>query len=326
MQTEATSPESEVATTRSISAAACWCFVAAGIVLSGLTLFDTNDSVRSFVFDALGADRSRRRGVRSGAQSAGSPCRLAAARRRNRAPRGGRPRLRRRCAERQRHRHRLPMGRPAVRTGLSVHRLRAAAAGSEALPARHHGRQRDRRTCGVGGDLAVGHHTGPHHIRGRHVRARRGGGLPDPRRHPGCRNRPRGVHPAPVDTGGLAALRRAHRDAHRRHVARPVDRGRHLHQRRRARHALAGRVLPPRGCRPAPVDAVALVHARHRPRPSGPGPDDRPGRGAVLCARRRHPRRRDQRRGRRTHRDGRRDRRAHRLANRPARLGDRPRP
>ena len=54
MQTSTTLPERRDATTRPISATACWCFVGAGIVLSGLTLFEANDSVRSFVFDALG--------------------------------------------------------------------------------------------------------------------------------------------------------------------------------------------------------------------------------------------------------------------------------
>ena len=72
---------------------------------------------------------------------------------------------------------------------------------------------------------------------------------------------------------------------------RPPRRRRHLHRRRRARRAVADRLLPARGGGHAPVDARALGGRRRRPRPSRTRPHGRARRRAVRGARGRAPRR-----------------------------------
>ena len=118
-----------------------------------------------------GADRGRRRGLRDRAQPARRPSRVAPPRRSDS------------CSSRPATSPTTSLAHVGSGTGYPWADLlylpaypfiavRPAAPRAQALPARHHRRQRDRRARGVGGDLAVGRHTGPHHLRGRDVRAR----------------------------------------------------------------------------------------------------------------------------------------------------------
>ena len=309
---------------RPLNPAVSWCFVAAGVAAASLTRFAGSGEARSFAFDALSI-------IAAGGAVYGIL--------RNRPDGKGAWLL-------------LAIGMALFAAGDVAYDLatmgQAAATGypwanaSDLLAypciaialyllARKHFR-RDTTVDsaivalgGVGGDLAVGGHAGRHNRRGRDARADLRRGISDHGRAARGGDRARRLHTAEMGPGGVVPLRRARRDAHRRHRLRAARRRQQLRRGEPARRALAHRLHPVRGGGAASVDAEPLVHPPYRVRASRTRAHDRARRGAVLGAGGGRLRRCREHRNARADGDRRCHRRAGCVAHRQARGGDRSR-